>query len=611
MNKFLKVILTYTCLLSFAFFQLSCEFEEFKELEKESIKDQNETSSDSPFTITTIDQNQTLQNKKLKSLFDVRGSNTKSFNNDNTFYYDEDQKFGVDLTNVKYVENGEYHSYTLGVYRDEYEGKIENLLISLQKDRTYKAYLISYILSEESALNLNEGIVDENTKNQVVVEEISIDQELLLPKINHNQNASKNWCKETIISRATGWPVEIDVRCPSDNGDGGNNGGSGTGGGTGGGTGIGGNDGDNNNGGNGNGDSNNPTGGGSSNNNSNNPAVADRPCFDCHGDYSSFVFGASFVKLKRELSYSNHGPEADYLKNIYNFSITEGLATILHNYKNSAKVKDVSKKITAFAMSKPHLRNEQRKKAKSILGIIKDYSILNNTLEYAQKAIDKANKRYVTEISSPITDIKTYEEKVKRITNHLKLFGDPEERIIASYVNSLIPEFTKMKSGEVYDIYKMVVEVDKNLLNKYIYAVVDPLVEAGTPFVIYAITEATLGTAIPLLSRIPSSMVKRGVRLEKFVKGIGVLGTRGSGNNIRIVSTNGAPVTKASELFNKLTKNAVNIRNDANGARVADMGNGNFITFRNASQSGSNFEASINLDFKNIWSSVRVLKFKR
>jgi hypothetical protein len=39
------------------------------------------------------------------------------------------------------------------------------------------------------------------------------------------------------------------------------------------------------------------------------------------------------------------------------------------------------------------------------------------------------------------------------------------------------------------------------------------------------------------------------------------------------------------------------------------MGNGNFITFRPLSASQSGFPATISLNFPNIWSSVRDLKF--
>lgn len=86
----------------------------------------------------------------------------------------------------------------------------------------------------------------------------------------------------------------------------------------------------------------------------------------------------------------------------------------------------------------------------------------------------------------------------------------------------------------------------------------------------------------------------------------------GTSNTIRIVKTN-APISKSKELFNTLTKNAISKITEANGAIKANMGNGNFITYRPVTASTGNFPATISLDFKavDIWSQVRNVKFIR
>ena len=69
------------------------------------------------------------------------------------------------------------------------------------------------------------------------------------------------------------------------------------------------------------------------------------------------------------------------------------------------------------------------------------------------------------------------------------------------------------------------------------------------------------------------------------------------------------PSLKVKELFNSLTKHAISISNLPNGVIKANMGNGNFITYRPISASLSNTPPTISLNFKNIWSKPRQVKF--
>ncbi|WP_298364849.1 hypothetical protein [uncultured Lutibacter sp.] len=61
----------------------------------------------------------------------------------------------------------------------------------------------------------------------------------------------------------------------------------------------------------------------------------------------------------------------------------------------------------------------------------------------------------------------------------------------------------------------------------------------------------------------------------------------------------------------ELNKNAISPpTTNAQGTIVANMGNGNYITYRPLSASSSGFDASINFNFRQIWANDRVLKFK-
>ncbi|MBD1259905.1 hypothetical protein HZY62_04845 [Maribacter polysiphoniae] len=92
---------------------------------------------------------------------------------------------------------------------------------------------------------------------------------------------------------------------------------------------------------------------------------------------------------------------------------------------------------------------------------------------------------------------------------------------------------------------------------------------------------------------------------------VGTRSRRATSNTIRIVKTN-SPITKARELFNSLTKHKIgNLIDDGNGVLRANMGNGNYINYRQSSASTSNFPATISLDFRaaGIWTKVRNVKF--
>ncbi len=172
-----------------------------------------------------------------------------------------------------------------------------------------------------------------------------------------------------------------------------------------------------------------------------------------------------------------------------------------------------------------------------------------------------------------------YTAKIQKMITHLRLFGSPEDEIFANYIESLIPDFNSMTVGDVYDIYKLTKEQTDNLIYKYFDAIITPVAEAAYPFIVYALTEATLGAALPLLSRIPLVMVTRGARLNKVILQTTKLGNPGVLNSRLIPSST---VRKVEVLFTSLTKDAINITTAANNPaiKVAHMGNGMKIILR-------------------------------
>ncbi|MGG8498146.1 hypothetical protein ACQY1Q_17230, partial [Tenacibaculum sp. TC6] len=243
---------------------------------------------------------------------------------------------------------------------------------------------------------------------------------------------------------------------------------------------------------------------------------------------------------------------------------------------------------------------------------IKGFLRANNNSEEAKNKVKSALEILsLPELSNNNTP-NTFKNRILRMAAHLKQWGNPEDEIFADYIEGITLDFNKMTVGDVFDIYKLTKAQVHDLTKKYFSSIIIPVAEAAYPFVVYALTEATLGAALPLISRIPLAVVIRGKMLEKMVRQIAKLGSAGTNSHIRMIPKGN--YLKSLEIFKKITKNAKSIKVEtlSNGRvrRIADMGNGNYITFRNYDYSNTpGLVANIDLNFPKIWSKIRELKF--
>ena len=202
-----------------------------------------------------------------------------------------------------------------------------------------------------------------------------------------------------------------------------------------------------------------------------------------------------------------------------------------------------------------------------------------NAYEFAKSTIDILSLPVIT--SNNKID---YAEEILRLTNHLKSFGNIEDEIYADYIQSLIPEFNNMTINEVRAIYGHVKTTCNNLTIKYLKEIITPIVtDLVIPVITYALFEATAGTAVKLLQKIPLPLVLRGARLNNLILKTTELGNPGFGN-ARLIPN--STVAKAEALFASLTKDAISVVPAANNPAitVAHMGNGMKIILRPISQ---------------------------
>lgn len=117
--------------------------------------------------------------------------------------YNSIYNFKIDTDYVTYIENldGSYHSYTFPVIYEVEKDSLDNLLISLQKDGTYSAFIVKYNTTPQEKLDIEDG------KSVDLTDKISytaIEDEDLIKSILSDEGLS------TIISSkelACGWTI--------------------------------------------------------------------------------------------------------------------------------------------------------------------------------------------------------------------------------------------------------------------------------------------------------------------------------------------------------------------------------------------------------------------
>ncbi len=105
-------------------------------------------SNSTEFKLQRITNPPVSQNKELSEK--LSSFKSKSNHSDLDYQarevYNAELDFTIDTDISNYIEYGAYHSYTFPITRIEGNGLVENLLLSLQIDGTYKAYLVTYDL---------------------------------------------------------------------------------------------------------------------------------------------------------------------------------------------------------------------------------------------------------------------------------------------------------------------------------------------------------------------------------------------------------------------------------------------------------------------------------
>lgn len=154
----------------------------------------------SPFKITKINEEEYQANtnltNQLHKIIERPVKNevlTKSGD-----IYSSEHDFFVNMKYATYIESndGNYHSYTFQVHRQNDNGLLENLFFSLQPDGTYKTMLVAYSLSEEEKIQYFSGNnIDFTGKvSSTVIEGDDLSSALLKSKTMNCIWILETWC---------------------------------------------------------------------------------------------------------------------------------------------------------------------------------------------------------------------------------------------------------------------------------------------------------------------------------------------------------------------------------------------------------------------------------
>ena len=130
--------------------------------EKEVINTEQEVIDKSKYSVSEIGFSNVQNNTNLIQKLDELTKKKKKVHSKNTHsksVYSSEYDFTVNTDFGKYLESkdGKYHSYTFPITRKINNGLLENLLVTLQLDGSYKLFLISYNITEKEKKEFLEG----------------------------------------------------------------------------------------------------------------------------------------------------------------------------------------------------------------------------------------------------------------------------------------------------------------------------------------------------------------------------------------------------------------------------------------------------------------------
>lgn len=200
----------------------------FTNCEEENISDVNNISNNKINSSEIILQEITNQeiegkNSKVTEILQ-RLENTKVLNKSSSGKNASNNDFYVLKNKGIYIQYRKHHSYTFPIFREKKSSVVENILVSLQRDKSYKTYLVTYSFSDEELDKIKKKIPF-NTSDKMQIEEINFNVSSLFSKVavREMKNPDGTCNRYTETTGPLGYPVtqvESGVPCSDSSGGG-------------------------------------------------------------------------------------------------------------------------------------------------------------------------------------------------------------------------------------------------------------------------------------------------------------------------------------------------------------------------------------------------------
>lgn len=176
-------------LFSLAFLLTNCQKDELIDAQQDSLIDKRHDFS--KVRVNIINSNEILSNRNLsKNLKGFSSNNRPSSNSHENILYNEEYGFSINTDFVKHVVNGDYNSYNFIVSRDDpVDDKLENLVLSLNENGRYDAFILKYDFTAEQFENIK---LDSLKNTTTIYTPIDFDSTFLDPEPSVSNRVQEN-----------------------------------------------------------------------------------------------------------------------------------------------------------------------------------------------------------------------------------------------------------------------------------------------------------------------------------------------------------------------------------------------------------------------------------
>ena len=188
-------------MLLFVFSNLGCEKDDIIEAQEPTIKQTHKPK----YNTSVVYSNTINKNESLKAALNkLRGVKTEGKSNHSSkLILNDSLNIAIEDSSAKYLEtpDGSYHSYTFVAFDYEHPQGMQNVVLSLQPDGTYREFLFRYNLTDsEIELYRNEAFVDLTGK-------------ISFAELDNNSFAGDFFSKETADGDCVVWDYTAGSSC--------------------------------------------------------------------------------------------------------------------------------------------------------------------------------------------------------------------------------------------------------------------------------------------------------------------------------------------------------------------------------------------------------------